>query len=557
MVLVGGSPASNSNLLDTWTFDGTTWNQATPVHSPSQRYSFSLAYDATRKRTVLFGGASMGQPLTETWEWDGNDWTQLSPVTTPSITNTSPMTFDAKLDRIVLFAGNDNQADTVQETWLWDGTDWSLDAPLNTPTFRKDGNMAFDSARNVIVMFGGQLSEIIHATYNDTWTFAPAGAPAVFVTSPATGATTDSAQSIFFVATDAPTSFTCQVDNDVAAPCTSPFIATPLTNGQHVVTIAASNDVGSNSTSVTFNSNVYDWTLIAAGSDDPVVGNEPTIAYDSNRNRAVLFGGQDATTGIPINDTWELDNGVWSHLAPAHAPSPRNGGGMAYDASRGVVVLFGGNADGVFQNDTWTWDGTDWTQLSPVTSPSGRSAYHQMEFDATTNNVLLFGGSTGGQMLGDTWIWDGANWTQQTPNTSPPARTRSAMVYDAVHEQIVMFSGLFQTGFDNDTWVWSGSDWTKLSPANSPSQRGDHAMAYDAGNARIVLYGGNDVTNHDGAKSDTWQWDGVTWTQLAPSSATPRYYGTSMVYDSVDGEIILFGQQSAVTNYNTWAFTAN
>ena len=53
---------------------------------------------------------------------------------------------------------------------------------------------------------------------------------------------------------------------------------------------------------------------------------------------------------------------------------------MAYDAARGVTVLFGGDpeeADGRLLGDTWEWDGSRWTRRDaarriPVTE--GRSA---------------------------------------------------------------------------------------------------------------------------------------------------------------------------------------
>ena len=43
------------------------------------------------------------------------------------------------------------------------------------------------------------------------------------------------------------------------------------------------------------------------------------------------------------------------------APSPRYDAGMAYDAARGQVVLFGGQDAFSFFGDTWTWDGAAWT----------------------------------------------------------------------------------------------------------------------------------------------------------------------------------------------------
>lgn len=48
-------------------------------------------------------------------------------------------------------------------------------------------------------------------------------------------------------------------------------------------------------------------------------------------------------------------------MTTALAPGQRTGSRMTYDASRGVVVLFGGHDGSVHQGDTWeyTW-GSSW-----------------------------------------------------------------------------------------------------------------------------------------------------------------------------------------------------
>ena len=90
---------------------------------------------------------------------------------------------------------------------------------------------------------------------------------------------------------------------------------------------------------------------------------------------------------------------------------------MAYDAARGVIVLFGG---GRRTAETWTWDGTAWTQHM-VSGPSGRDT-HAMAYDARRGRVVLYGGggtrSEGAPPYGylsDVWEWDGARWTRASP----------------------------------------------------------------------------------------------------------------------------------------------
>ena len=44
---------------------------------------------------------------------------------------------------------------------------------------------------------------------------------------------------------------------------------------------------------------------------------------------------------------------------------------MAYDAARGVTVLFGGYDGANYLGDTWEWNGTSWTQVGTVTIALG------------------------------------------------------------------------------------------------------------------------------------------------------------------------------------------
>jgi hypothetical protein len=54
------------------------------------------------------------------------------------------------------------------------------------------------------------------------------------------------------------------------------------------------------------------------------------------------------------------------------SPSARFGATMSYDPATGNMVLYGGDANGVYVGDTWTWNGTTWAELSPATSPPAR-----------------------------------------------------------------------------------------------------------------------------------------------------------------------------------------
>ena len=56
----------------------------------------------------------------------------------------------------------------------------------------------------------------------------------------------------------------------------------------------------------------------------------------------------------------QLETGAWTAATPTLVRARRQHA-IAYDAGRGVVVLFGGY-DGTYLNDTWEWNGSAWRE---------------------------------------------------------------------------------------------------------------------------------------------------------------------------------------------------
>ncbi len=152
------------------------------------------------------------------------------------------------------------------------------------------------------------------------------------------------------------------------------------------------------------------------------------------------------------------------------APSPRQWMGMAYDATRNVVVLFGGvEADGSRLGDTWTWDGV-WTQQNPPSSPRPRGGVG-MAYDHARGRVVLFGGSRGFGTSNETWTWDGTTWTQQHPAHSPSARSDVVMAYDQARGRVVLF-GVDAVTIRARAWPGRGSGTERTGPdSREPNPR--------------------------------------------------------------------------------------
>jgi hypothetical protein len=107
-----------------------------------------------------------------------------------------------------------------------------------------------------------------------------------------------------------------------------------------------------------------------------------------------------------------------------------------------------------------------------------------------------------------------------------------------------------------DTWEYNGVSWTQIATATAPSARFHHALAYDAARQRTVLFGGNTGTPQ--MFGDTWEYDGTNWVQRFPGTAPIAREASGMAYDVIRGRIVLFGGESRYgtlpTLSDTWEY---
>lgn len=235
------------------------------------------------------------------------------------------------------------------------------------------------------------------------------------------------------------------------------------------------------------------------------------IAFDADRGKAILFGGRSAVDPrAQLGDTWEWDSATstWTEIvAPGIKPRARFGHAVAYDAARKRVVLFGGYADSDPMTDTWTWDGASWSRVgtSATAHPAARSG-HGMAFDAQRGRVVLYGqsgpfivGSVPGPNTAptDTWEWDGAGWTKAgnggNGSVTSDGPYRLPAVYDTQRKQVVRLDvtgGRYQQTFV--VKAWNGSSWSTINgsavgPKVDGASATSYGAAYDAGRSRLLL----------------------------------------------------------------------
>jgi hypothetical protein len=271
----------------------------------------------------------------------------------------------------------------------------------------------------------------------------------------------------------------------------------------------------------------------------PLGREEMGLAYDVDHQVLVLFGGiatfsQDFEY---LGDTWTWDGSAWSRRRPSQSPPAGYGASMVYVAGQHEVVLFGGSDGQTVSDQTWTWDGADWTEQHPVHSPPAQVG-GAMAFDSVSAEVVLLTGHY--YTPGTTWTWDGTDWAEESPSTSPAPRAFPASAFDEATGTFVVFGGVSLCGDFfcplSDTWTWDGTTWTEGHPAHHPTDRAQAALAFDPNTGRGVLFGQGALD-----RSHTWTWDGTDWSHIRPLPSPRSRSGSGMAYDAALGEVVLFG----------------
>ena len=303
--------------------------------------------------------------LKDTWERDGTSglWTEIIIPNNP--TGVSQSAYDSARGEIVRFGGSTATAgrpSASNETWVLGDNDthWAQKFPQHHPPASLNSSMVYDANRSVVVLFGG-ITNYYGIPLYDTWEWDG----------------TDWTQKQPSVSPPAGGVMTYDSDRGVV-----------------LLFVALGN------TGETWAYDGTNWMQSFSQHSPTLSGG--ALVYDSRRHKAILFGDY----GHPSNETWEWDGTDWTLRTLPQSPSVRGAQGMAYDAGRGVTVLFGGLGQG-YMNDTWEYDGNTWTLMTPSISPQGRYSY--MVYDTNRHAVELVGGGIVGGLIDDTWEYRTSN----------------------------------------------------------------------------------------------------------------------------------------------------
>ena len=382
-------------------------------------------------------------------------WTKQTPAAAPAARWGEVLAFDSGRGVTLLFGGQDNNGTVFGDTWQWDGTNWAQKTLSNSPPPASFAAMAYDSGRGVAVMFGGDLNNSPIQISSDTWEW---------------------------------------------------------------------------------NGTAWNRRSLAT-SPSARIGH--AMAYDAGRGVTVLYGGItiNGSNAVFLGDTWEWDGTNWTQKVPAASPPILGLHAMAYDSLRQRVVLFGGSS--VFptqpSDETWEWDGTTWLQRTPSIAPPARTG-HGMAYDSKRAMTVIFGGTDGTNDLDDTWEWDGTFWRKRLADpASPSARQEPSMAYDTVRDAVVLFGGQLP-GNDaiGETWQWVGpSVFITQQPASQSVVAGQSATFTVAADGAGPPFGGS--LSFNWRKNGTLLTDGgsISGSLTATLTVNPAQPTNAGAYDCV------------------------
>ncbi|MBI4815793.1 MAG: hypothetical protein HY791_06035 [Deltaproteobacteria bacterium] len=560
VVLFGGSMLTHAgpgSLGDTWEWDGRRWRDASSQGDPHPRVGHAMVYDGARGRVLMFGGVNdVGDSFPETWEFDGLIWTLRSvrgPGPNPRAT--PALAFDARRRRVVLFDG-------TSSTWEWDGEAWTrLSMPGAVPTLRTGHAMTYDPRTGLILLFGGRTPS--RRYLQDTWTFdgaswrelqpegmAPAARGAHVLTYDTqrervvlAGGTTEGGE---FLADS------WEWDGRAWHP-TAGVLPSPRSGSAaaydgrlgEVVLFGGMSAGRAVDDELTWNGN--DWVRRAT-QPIPAPSERSWLADDPSRAHVVLY--------VPAGETWEWSGDRWTRSSTSPPDAALVGSSadpaIAFDRARGTVVMAGRSHESPDELRIWDWDGSSWIlrEVRPG-APQARDS-HALVYDASQERLVLFGGWAGHEWFRTTWELDQTVW-RESALSAPQPRLWPSMIYDSRARSLMLFAGLAEDqSYPSGVWSRKGGDWSQTSSSLEPPDRSAQAAAFDSVRGLTVMFGGRAP---DGQRlGDTWLLDGDRWSQATLGDAPRPRFGHGLTYDAARREAVLFGGSIGlgVGDNSTW-----
>jgi hypothetical protein len=346
-----------------------TYSIEVRAQTPAARKYHEMVYDSESDKIILYGGfTAAGDPNSwefDTWTYDYNNniWTKLNTEGKPYSCLMYSFAYDTESDVIISYGGIRKDHVGSNQTWIfnYNQNKWTKQEPSSSPNYRYSHQLVYDSESDVVILFGGRTSKDynpygIETYYNDTWAYdynfntwtnmTPAFNP-VGRYMHAMTYDSESDRVIVFGGAE----LTAEI-----------FI----TEDQPYLDEIWAYD---------YNSNTWENLTTSEGPDARI---ESSIVYDSESDRCILVGGwHHMYEGKYGDETWAYDYNAnsWDQMDLEGNGPWRYDPHLAYDSESDRVIMFGGTPNtSIFDDtdETWAYDyNTDtWELMEKVNKTS-------------------------------------------------------------------------------------------------------------------------------------------------------------------------------------------
>jgi len=286
--------------------------------------------------------------------------------------------YDPATRRLYLFGGQGSE--TLNDLWTYslEQRRWEqISTPGENPPARFGHTLVLDAPRNRLIVFGGQAGGF----FSDVWAYALGGAGWRRLSADDAGPSRRYGHSAIYDATR-----------------------------ERMVISHGFTNAGRFDDTWAFDLRSDSWRNITPTGPKPLRRCLHHAVYDGERNQMYLYGGCASGFGpCPLGDLWALDliTNQWTERRGATVPSPREHYGMAFDANRSRLLIFGGSGGGIL-NDTWQFDatGSRWSEVRPQGPAPARRHRHQAAYASDRGTIFYFGGSLeSGAKTNELWMF--------------------------------------------------------------------------------------------------------------------------------------------------------
>jgi hypothetical protein len=250
---------------------------------------------------------------------------------------------------------------------------------------------------------------------------------------------------------------------------------------------------------------------------------------------------------------WSFDGATFQRFCTdadcvASIPQGLQDMGLAADPVRRVLVAHGG----ALGAETFEFDGRVWRAVCGEGCTEASAGPGGLVFDDVTNRVLWFDGAS-------LSAWDGIAWAPLCTDeaclaSAPPTRFNTTAAWDRQRHRLVTFGGdvpnapltcnigsqtfprdgvpddVVATPPFSDTWEFDGATWTQRLTPEAPPSRALHQMAWDERASAVLVVGGDDcgcnqVVRDPGFRApidqDAWEFDGDNWRRVDVAPPPP------------------------------------